>query len=148
MKKILLASISVCVLLFTGCSKEETTPLSEFILGSWVSKEISIISNNDQKGIIYINFNDDGTYSGSFNLINGTTKTGEPSYNTFEVDNKRNTLLMGCNILHLLGFQSSGDPIMFNVEFSSSGEDTMKLRSGIASIGLPEIILTRTQLSE
>lgn len=145
MKKLLFLSMALFFLLSTACKKEETTiPLSKFIIGDWTTGVISdLVPNEDVR--LDITFNSNGTYDCDvyFKL---TKKNGYVPEYWYTTDNNTNTLEMSDYILYsLLGLTLSGDPIMFNVEFSSDNENTMKLKSTIQSIGIPDIILTKTK---
>ncbi|HOF20906.1 MAG TPA: hypothetical protein PLO24_06605 [Bacteroidales bacterium] len=144
MKKILFISMALSVLLLNGCKKEETG-LSEFILGDWATDKLTFSEN--QKGIIHITFQDNNEYELSIEMIPGH-KNGSIK-GQFEVDNKTRMLTLDSDaIIRLLGLETSGDPIMFNVEFSTTSdvdEMTLRLASLPEAVGefVPSIVLKR-----
>lgn len=145
MKKALFLSMTFFILLSTACKKEETIiPLSKFIIGDWTTGVISdLVSNENVR--LDITFKSNGTYDCDvyFKL---TKKNGYVPEYWYRTDNNTNTLEMSDYILYsLFEITLSGDPIMFNVEFSSDNENTMKLISTIQSIGIPDITLTKTK---
>ncbi|NLO02167.1 MAG: hypothetical protein GX126_07605 [Bacteroidales bacterium] len=143
MKKVLLLSMTFFILLFTGCKKEKTE-LSEFIVGDWTTGEL--ILSGGQEGEIFITFSNSNEYILSVSMA--PAKNGAIT-GSFEIDNKARMLTLESDeLFRLFGFESSGDPIMFNVEFSTTGDVdkmTLTLTSLPAAAGgiFPLVILTR-----
>jgi hypothetical protein len=143
MKKVLLLSMTFFILLFSGCKKEKTE-LSEFIVGDWTTGELTLTEN--YKSEIFITFNNSNEYI--LSVSTAPAKNGAIT-GSFEVDNKTRMLtLENDELFRLFGLETSGDPIMFNVEFSTSGDVdkmTLKLTSLLTEAGgiFPPVILTR-----
>lgn len=123
MKKVMLLSMTFFILLFSGCKKEKTE-LSEFIVGDWTTGELTLPGGQESE--IFITFNNSNEYV--LRVSMAPAKNGAIT-GTFEVDNKNRMLTMeNDELFRLFGFETSGDPIMFNVEFSTSGDvDKMTL---------------------
>ena len=123
MKKVLLLSMTFFILLFSGCEKEKTE-LSEFIVGNWTTGELTL--SGGQEGEIFITFSNSNEYILSVSMA--PAKNGAIT-GSFEVDNKTRMLtLENDELFGLFGLETSGDPIMFNVKFSTTGDvDEMTL---------------------
>ncbi len=123
MKKVLLLSMTFFILLFSGCKKEKTE-LSDFIVGDWTTGELTLPGGQEIE--IFITFNNNNEYE--ISVSTAPTKNGAIT-GSFEVDNKTRMLkLENDELFRLFGLESSGDPIMFNVEFSTTGDvDEMTL---------------------